>query len=630
MEQTAPVPPAMEASELDWQDGQPVSIRFGDVYFSRDNGLEETRHVYLQHNRLSQRFAGLAPGQSFVIAETGFGTGLNFLASWQAFCHHAPADARLHFISSERYPLTSGDLRQALALWPELAPQAGELLRHYPPLVAGSHRLVLDSGRVRLTLYFGDALEALEALSFSADAWFLDGFAPACNPEMWHDRIIHQVRQHSHQGTTLSTFTSVGRIRRALADCGFEMERAPGFGSKREMLCGQLLSGHARPTGQPGTVLVVGAGIAGSLVARNLAERGFQVTVADEGDVPAAGASGNPQGALYAKLGVQFNDHTRLALAALLHAQRFYPSHTPELWHGTGLLMMGATAHERERQRKFLDGNDYPDTVLRPVTAEEAGTLTGVPCPAGGLWFPHSGWLEPARLCQHLLDHASIHTEFGFRATRLLPCNNRWCLSGEGRQDLVADTVILAAGHQTRRLMPVTGEFRMKAIRGQITSLPVERLSAFPRAVITGARYLNPPSGSMAVTGATFDLRDNDPEVRSDSHQENLEGLDAMLPGIAPIDDSLLGAVTGRVSFRCTTHDYQPIAGPLVNGEGRILDRAWLLTGLGSKGLMWAPLMAEYLTDLITAQPVALPRALARRVDPVRCLARTPANSEMV
>lgn len=620
MESNTPLPPAIEPASLEWRDGQPVSARFGDVYFSRENGLEETRYVFLGHNHLPDRFARLQDGDTFVVAETGFGTGLNFLATWQAFTEHAPAGAMLHFVSVERFPLTAQDLQQALALWPELSGLTTQLCENYPPLVAGNHRLVLESGRVRLTLYFGDAIEGLDDLSFEADAWFLDGFAPACNPELWEESVIDQIRRHSTQGTTLATFTSVGRIRRAFADAGFRMEKVPGFGRKRDMIRGELPATDTAPQKHPGSVLVVGAGIAGSLLARNLAERGFQVIVADKGDGPGAGASGNAQGALYAKLGVQFNDQTRLALSALLYAQRYYPANTPNVWHPTGLLMMAASPQERSRQQKFLDQNHYPEHILRPVTADEAGALTGAPCPAGGLWFPQSGWLEPARVCTTLLDHPRIHTEFGFRATRLLPCNNRWCLSAAGRQDLVADAVVIAAGHDTRALMPVIGEFRMKPIRGQVTALPADALTASPKAVITGTRYLNPPLGGTAITGATFDLHDQDPEERLDSHQENLQGLEQMLPGLLTGQDQLVQSVTGRVSFRCTTHDYQPVVGPMVNGEGQQLEGAWLFTGLGSKGLMWAPLLAEYLADLLTGQPVALPRSLSRRVDPKRCL----------
>ncbi|MGB2110249.1 MAG: tRNA (5-methylaminomethyl-2-thiouridine)(34)-methyltransferase MnmD, partial [Marinobacter vinifirmus] len=173
------LPPAMEPADLVWRDGVPESARFGDVYFSRDNGLEETRYVFIGRNRLRERFTELADNRHFVVAETGFGTGLNFLAAWAEWLDCRPKDdsAILHFVSVERFPLTRSDLEKALSFWPELAPQAAELIAHYPPLIQGTHRLVLAGGRIRLTLYFGDVLDAWRDLSFQADAWFLDGFA---------------------------------------------------------------------------------------------------------------------------------------------------------------------------------------------------------------------------------------------------------------------------------------------------------------------------------------------------------------------------------------------------------------------------------------------------------------------
>ena len=172
-------------AQLDWQDGQPVSLAFGDVYFSRASGLDETRHVFLRHNRLAERFAALPAHGQFTIAETGFGTGLNFLCAWEHFLERAPADARLHFISAEKFPLTPRDLAQALALWPQLAGLAQQLLAQYQSLPPGWHRLLLNQGRVTLTLLIGDVLEVLPEVDARVDAWFLDGFAPSKNPDMW-------------------------------------------------------------------------------------------------------------------------------------------------------------------------------------------------------------------------------------------------------------------------------------------------------------------------------------------------------------------------------------------------------------------------------------------------------------
>ncbi|WP_417567998.1 bifunctional tRNA (5-methylaminomethyl-2-thiouridine)(34)-methyltransferase MnmD/FAD-dependent 5-carboxymethylaminomethyl-2-thiouridine(34) oxidoreductase MnmC [Marinobacter sp.] len=612
------LPPGIAPAELAWRDGVPESVLFGDVYFNRDNGLEETRHVFLQHNNLLERFPHVEEGGHFVIAENGFGTGLNFLASWQAWQNHGPAHhATLHFVSVELYPLTREDLAHSLALWPELQPLARELIDKYPPLVRGVHRLVLAEGRVRLTLYFGDITDAWQSLDFVADAWFMDGFAPARNPSMWLNKTINQVRAHSKPGTTLATFTSVGRIRRALAEAGFDMQKTPGFGRKRDMLRGVLPADRHTDENRPCAIAVVGAGIAGCTLARNLAERGFPVTLIDGANGPGTEASGNVQGAMYVKLGVEFNDQTELALQALTYAQRFYETWRGEYWHPTGLLQLAQTPQEADRQRRFLQRNHYPREILYPVTREQASELAGVPTESGALWFPGSGWLEPKRLCQTLAVHPRITPAWGVNVNRLLPCNGKWHISGSDGKTIVADRVIICAGHVSAGLIPVKGTFRLKSIRGQVTHLPKTGLQS-PRVVICGKRYVNPVLGQTAVTGATFDLHDANPLPTTESHQENMHELTAMVPAILKQNDEDKldpSKLDGRVAFRCTTHDYQPVAGPVFNGKGDDLEDLFLLTGLGSKGLTYAPLLAEYLADRLTGQPACLPERLMRRLE---------------
>jgi len=236
---------------LHWQDGQPYSERYGDVYFSTDSGLEETRHVFLQGNDLARRFAALQAGESFCIGETGFGTGLNFLCTWQLFEQCAPAGASLDFFSVEKFPLDDDELRAALALWPELAAQAATLRARWRRRVPGWNRWSFADGRVRLTLAIEDVADAVPQLPEAAvDAWFLDGFSPAKNPEMWSDEVLSALARASHAGTTLATYTCAGWVRRGLQQSGFTVERVPGFGRKREMVRGQFSSNPNIPVGR--------------------------------------------------------------------------------------------------------------------------------------------------------------------------------------------------------------------------------------------------------------------------------------------------------------------------------------------------------------------------------------------
>lgn len=605
--------PALETADIEWDEsGVPRSRMFDDVYFNRTNGLEETRYVFLERSRLRQRFGALNPGESFVIAETGFGTGLNFLATWQLWADSAPDRSILHFVSVERYPLYPEDLSRALDHWPELDALKAELIRAYPPAVSGLHRLVLAGGTVRLTLYFGDVQQAWQEMNFCADAWFLDGFAPSLNPEMWLDQTLLEVRRHSKAGATVATFTSVGRIRRGLAELGFAMDKLPGYGQKRDMLAGSLpRESGASGRNRSGTVTIVGAGIAGCLLARNLADRGVSVRLVDQSG-PGSGASGNRQGALYVKLPVDYNHQAQLALSALLFSQRHYRTFAAGQWHQTGLLQLASNDSEADRQARFLRRNQYPTEILRAVTYNEASELAGMPVPSGGLWFPHSGWLEPGTLCEQLIDHPGIDTRFGQPVKALTRCDGHWELAIGDKTDL-AETLVLCTGHLTPELLPEGDRYRFKAIRGQVSYLPEDR-ATLPEVVICGPRYLNPPNNGRSVTGATFDLHSQAPGLTAASHQENIQVLNEMLPGVR--FQSEAQSLDGRVCFRCTTHDYQPVAGAV---DTAATPGLYLFTGLGSKGLSYAPLLAEHLADCLCGQPEALAVSLAKRLNSKRC-----------
>lgn len=227
---------------LEWRDGQPYSTRFQDIYFSSDDGLAETDYVFLQGNNLPKRFQQLDLNSSeFIIIETGFGTGLNFLCAVKLWLELAPANARLHFISTEKYPLSLPDIAAAHFLWPELKMLSQEFLLSYQTLLDSKKTTSLFDDRIELTLLIGDANTTLKDLAIKANAWFLDGFAPAKNPDMWQDELFSQMARLSDPGTTFATFTSAGTVRRSLQTAGFSVAKQPGFGKKREMLIGQYI-----------------------------------------------------------------------------------------------------------------------------------------------------------------------------------------------------------------------------------------------------------------------------------------------------------------------------------------------------------------------------------------------------
>lgn len=570
----------------------------------------------LSQNRLAERFASLGDRDHFVVAETGSGTALNFLATWRLWresntqCH-----ACLHFISVEQAPLRGEELARALAHWPDLGPLAQELIENYPAPVEGTHRLVLDRGRVRLTLCFGSTARSLAGLDFRADAWILDGFAP------------ETIASHSGPGTTFATLTTASELQQRMSEAGFSVRNVQGSGEQPARLAGEIpVSGSAGASGSltgkqtAERIGIVGAGIAGCLLANNLAGRGFQVTLIDQASSPGAEASGNRQGALYVKLGVDFNDQTELALSSLLFSQRFYQRFENRGWHPTGLIQLAYNEAEADRQSRFLAKNQYPSSVFQPISADRASQLAGIPVPHGGLWFPASGWLEPPTICRQLADSPDIAFRSGFTVASLSESGSQWTLKSEQDDTLSFDRIILCAGPDTPELIPLDGQYRMKRIRGQITEVPAQTIDA-PSLVVCGPGYINPAFDGRTLVGATFDLHDPSPDVTEQSNRENLAMLAGLLPGaLDPSDVSgLVSRTSGRVAFRCTTHDYQPIAGPMKSREGEVLNGLYLFTGLGSKGLTYSPLLAEYLGDLISGQPPCLRANLIKRVETQRC-----------
>jgi len=629
-------------AQLDWDaSGQPLSRAYGDVYFSRASGLEETRYVFLQQNRLAERFAALAAGDVFTIGETGFGTGLNFLCAWQLFETLAPRDARLHFVSVERFPLTAADLAQALTLWPELAPYSAALQRQYRAIHPGFQRLILGEGRITLTLLIGDVLERLPELDARCDAWFLDGFAPAKNPEMWTPALFAELARLSHAGTTLATFTCAGFVRRGLNEAGFAMAKVPGFGHKREMLAGvlerpappTLVPWYARPPRPrgPRTAIVIGAGLAGCATAASLARRGWHVRVVERHAAPAQEASGNPQGVLYLKLSAHDTPLSRLILDGFGLTLRELQALPPgAAWSPCGVLQLALTDKDAQRQAQLAA--HFPAGLLRPLTQDAASAQAGIELTAGGLFFPEGGWVHPPALCAHWLAHPAIELVTATEVTALQQTESGWQISTHGGT-LEATVVVVASAAQARTLLP---GLPLKAIRGQLSNLPETPESQALATVVCGEGYLAPAREGRHCLGASFVFDRDDNEPSQAEHLSNLQLLAELSPELAagyPPEK-----LEGRVAFRCTSPDYLPLVGPVVDEtrfaqcyqalaydarqvpEQRAPWRAGLYVNLahGSRGLVTTPLAAELLAAWLEDEPLPVARRVAEACHPSR------------
>lgn len=659
---------ALQPANLFWRGDVPESEHFGDIYFSRENGLEESRYVFLEGNYLQKRWQELPARSSFVIGETGFGTGLNFLLAWQLWQKTAPVDAQLFFISTELHPLTQQDLQRALAMWPDLAPHTEKLLLQYPSLMPGFHWLRFTEERVTLLLLLGDANDTLPQLADSShpdfrnnpwaiDAWFLDGFAPAKNPQLWQQSLLQYIGDLSKPGTTLATFTAAGHVRRELQAQGFSVGKIAGYGNKRDMTVARfekinvqnttrhatpwLL--HTQPHKTADHVIVLGAGLAGCHIARALAERGTRVTVLEKHKKPAQEASGNPQGALHTRLSNNSAALAQFGLASFQYATRHYQQkNLQDYFHRCGLLQLNDTAHEENLQQDFFQ---ISPELLQQLDATQASVTAGILLTRGGNWLPQAGWAEPQSICQQLLDHPAITVQYDTAIADFQRTDNTWQLLDPQKKLVVSAThIIIACANQTAAFAE-TAWLPMRAVRGQITFLPVTLSSNKLQCVLCDEGYITPAADSQDMkgihcVGASFIPGDTDCTLRDDEQQHNLRLLTDISTLLANEWPDL--PLQGRAALRSTTPDHLPMVGALpdrdrflesfstlqYNGKkiigrtGDYIEGLWVFAGFGGRGLCYIPLAAELLASQLLQQPRPVSRDMQMALAPARFIIR--------
>lgn len=651
---TAPI----QHAQLRWNDqGTPVSRVFDDVYFSNQNGLKETGYVFLQGNHLPERFA-THPRDLFIVAETGFGTGLNFLTLWQAFDVFTASEPearlqRLHFISCEKFPLTTSDLDAALQSWPSLANYASQLREQWPLALPGCHRLLLDGGRITLDLWFGDINQLIptfdDTLNQQIDAWFLDGFAPSKNPEMWTPELFDCMARLARPGGTLATFTAAGFVRRGLQQAGFEVSKRKGFGEKREMLIGHLPTAvtrpaqapwYARPAAEGDDIALAGGGIASALLALALLRRGKKVTLYCADARPAEGASGNRQGAVYPLLNHHDPALAQFFPAAFAFARRVYNQLTLPFEHDwCGVTQLAWDEKSAAKIDKMLQ-MALPPALAAAVNTEEAEALCGVTTGCGGITYPLGGWLSPAELTAGLWQQAAqlgatLHWQHDI--TQLTPHPAGWQLSFHTQADCTHRNVVLATGHRLTDFIQ-SEKLPIYAVSGQVSHVPTtEALSALKQ-VLCYDGYLTPvsPQFQQHCIGASYHRGDTATEYRADDQQENLARLLCCLPDAEWAQEVDVSDGKARCGVRAATRDHLPMMGALPDYAATlqqyeslaqqqqqahpapVYQGVFVLGALGSRGLCSGPLAAEVLAAQLCGEPIPLDSATLAATSPNR------------
>jgi tRNA 5-methylaminomethyl-2-thiouridine biosynthesis bifunctional protein len=617
--------------------GAPWSARYDDVYASSDGALGQARHVFLGGNGLPQRWRGR---EQFVVLETGFGLGVNFMATWQAWRDDAARPRRLHYVAFELHPLAADDLRGAACA--ELQPLAAALAAGWPLPLPGLHALDFEDGAVRLTLALGDARALLPSVAAGADAIYLDGFAPAKNPELWEPALLRAVGRTARPGATLATYSTAAGIQQALTAAGFALERRPGYGRKREMLAGRYapcwrVRRHEPPAAYVGarSAAVIGAGLAGSACAAALAQRGWQVCLVDSAATP-RGATALPWGLMHGHYAADDNTLARLARAGAAHALRALarqPAGHGSWWQRCGYFELHADPAEAARREAAVRRQGWPDAWLSSCSAQEAAVRLGVTPRAGGLWWPASAIIAPAAWAAALRATPGVSMRVA-TVGQVVRAAEGWQVNGvDGAPLAQAAIVIGAAALDTPRLLGAH-QLPMRPVPGQVTLLDAPVLATLDGALGGDGTLLRSPDGTIAV-GATYETVDDGAGglAARDADRSNLERLSRLLAA-AP-DVGVAGRFAGT---RCVARDRLPYVGALAD-EAAAAAAADALRGAhaedlprraglyaacayGSRGLTFAALAAELIAAHIEGEPLPLERDLVHALDPARVLLR--------
>ncbi len=592
----------MQQAKVHYNDaGTPVSDLFDDIYFSDHGGLDETDYVFLQKNQLPERWFS-HPRAFFHIAETGFGTGLNFLLTWLRFRQYkaqASTCQRLYFSSFEKYPFSKTDLIKALAAWPALAELTTLLVNRYPIALPGPHRMIFDEGSVVLDLWLGDVNELLPQVpeQNKVDAWFLDGFAPSKNPDMWQQNLFNQMFRLSHSTTTVSTFTCAGFVRRGLNEAGFSAQKTKGHGQKREMLIATAEQAAAAHAEVPEQVTVIGAGVAGVNTAFALWQKGLKVRLLCADAQAGMGASHNRQGAVYPNLHATYDVMSSVSCQSFLYARQFYADWLEKLAVASdwcGVLTLACNENLSKRQHKIQQLPIAQSGLFQSVTQQQASETAGLALPYAGLFFPAAGWLCPQDYCQQMtawLSSQGVEILYNTKVHQISEHAGSYQLDSSAGS-LQASAVVLATGAQLNNLAPLES-FPLRQIRGQVSHLQSNTMASL-KTVVCHQGYITPSYQQLHCVGATFDRGNQHTEVLDADDRQNIDLVNQCLQHPSWFED--VKVESAKAGLRATVPDHMPVLGQQ--------NQLWRLGALGARGLTWAPLLSEALASAMMREPL--------------------------
>lgn len=638
----------------------PVSNQFDDIYFSTQDGLAESEYVFQEGNQLWQKWLN-HPKAHFVIAETGFGTGLNFLAvahRFQLFLQQYPNASvkRLYFISFEKYPLTADQLRLIHQQYPQFNELSESLITQWQPQIVGCQRYHFP--HCYLDLWFGDLNHNLtqlgDMMSNTIDCWFLDGFSPDKNPDMWNTRLYQEMFRLTKAGGSFATFTAASLVRKGLLTTGFEVYKRKGFGRKREMLWGE------KPLSSPNTTLklpyyyqpapskaddfaIVGGGIASFWLALSLLERGKKVTLYCQDNALAQNASGNQQGTLYPQLSDDDSRNIRFYLHSFLYAlQRIekLKNKFPFEAEFSGVALYSYNDKIAQKLNTIAT-QQWGKGLFELLNATELSEKIGLTVPNGGAFIDQGGWISPIQFVQNGFNYL---TKLGLNIVLNHPvCNiefqqGKWCWQYQG--DTFSHNVVILANGHTLKAFPQSEGIPLYPVRGQVSQIPTTPRLNQLKTVLCFDGYITPVSNTHTHCLGASHIRDNaSMEFSLIEQQQNFAKISKNLTACDWIKDIDVSQNQAKVGVRAAFRDRIPMCGAMPNFIAQkqqyrnlynLLRRQqpitpaesypnlYLLAGLASRGLTTAPLLGELLASQLCQEPLPLSEDIWHALSPNR------------
>lgn len=640
----------MQFTKLIWRDGQPYSELFDDIYYSSDKdedipGESEFNHVFFKNNGLPERWY---QRDDFVIAELGFGSGLNCMLTireWLKHCAETKQKKTLYYIAIEKYPLSSDDMVKLISRNRELKQYSDELAENYPPAVEATHIRSLFDNRVVIHFKFMDVENALDDTDLDVDAWYLDGFAPAKNPQMWSQQLFEKIADNSRADATCSTYTAAGLVRRNMQEAGFAVEKVSGHGKKREMLTARLainensdqkpdLRYRDRPWFQrppkrivsKKTATIIGAGIAGLSLAYTLVQHGWIVTIIDRHGDAGKEASSNPSPIVYPRLSVDNDIDTAYYTAAYCHALSVFgklqKKSRRRFWYGDGLQQLMDESRAKQILKKFQFNSDYFS-----ITDDAGGATVTVDYETAGVVLPDV--LSDVIRSECGRNLGTIEAE----VTGLKHDGNKWqCLHGSAL--IHEDEVLIIANGTAINEIGLPINFPVEAVRGQVAILNASSASRQIIKTLNADVHITPAINGKHYLGATYARDDSDPAVNHKDNQSLLEVLDDIFPGMFEEDD----CCSAWVGFRTISKDRVPIVGAVpelhfFNNEYADIrhgnttrkylpasyhDGLYISAAHGSRGFTSSFISAEIIVSLLEGSPLPVSKKILDYLSPSR------------